>query len=335
MDSDLNNESNNEYPLYIYIHLFFVFVGFIIYLTGIILFKVFFDNLSLIKNEIFTFILINSFKSFLEILLSSSITKEFIIYLFGIIEFYLVITYINKSLTTTKISENNNQIYELEYRYYIILCFVISSFPYENVVNLSGKYIFSYDTINIILSILFFRYINIKMQLLLDCLKEKKVQNSETTDIYLTYIKAEYYYTQFSIINIIFYATLFFVLIYNVIKILNLFFEWKTLSIYLILIFKEAIYCSIMAGGLMSFISLNIYNYVEPEKRNNESGDDLHLSNSSVIEVEIQQEENTNNSKRKKKGKKKKEKKSNQNEDEDSEKEKENSKISEETETLK
>lgn len=335
MDSDLNTESNIEYPLYIYIHLFFVFVGFILYLTAIILFKVFFDKLSLIKNEIFTFIFINSFKSFLEILLSPSITKEFIIYLFGIIEFYLVIAYINKSLTTNKISENNNQIYELEYRYYIILCFVISSFPYENVVNLSGKYIFSYDTINIILSILFFRYINIKMQLLLDCLKEKKTQNSETTDIYLTYMKAEYYYTQFSIINIIFYATLFFVLIYNVIKILNLFFEWKTLSIYLILIFKEAIYCSIMAGGLIFFISLNIYNYVEPEKRNNESGDDLHLSNSSVIEVEIQQEENTNNSKRKKKGKKKKEKKNNKNEDEDSEKEKGNSKISEETEKLK
>ena len=173
------------------------------------------------------------------------------------------------------------------------------------------------------------------MQLLLDYLKEKKTQNSETTDIYLTYAKAEYYYTQFSIINIIFYATLFFVLIYNVIKILNLFFEWKTLSIYLILIFKEAIYCSIMSGGLIFFVSLNIYNYVMPDKRNHESGDDLHLSNFSVVEVDIQQEENSNNTKRKKKGKKKKEKKINKNEDEDNEKEKVNSKISEETEKLK
>lgn len=166
------------------------------------------------------------------------------------------------------------------------------------------------------------------MQLLLDYLKEKKMQISEP-DIYLHYLKAQYFFIQFNIVNTIFYSILFFVITYNIIKILNLFFEWKSLSIYLYLIFEEAIYCSIISGGLILFYSLNVYNVKIPNKRRNDSDDNLH-----VIEVEIQQDENTNYSKRKKKDKKKKTDNS-ENDDEDNEKEKTISKISEETEKLK
>ena len=330
MDSNLNYGANNEYPLHFYIHLFFVFVGFLIYLTAIILFQIFFEKLSLIKEEIFTFIIINSFKSLLEILLSSSIKKEIIIYLIGIIEFYLIIRYINKCLTTSKLTENSQQ-FELEYRYFIILGFIISSFPYEKTLQLQGKYVFSYDTISIILSILFFRYVNIKMQLLLDYLKEKKMQISEP-DIYLHYLKAQYFFTQFNIVNTIFYSILFFVITYNIIKILNLFFEWESLSIYLNLIFEEAIYCSIISGCLILFYSLNVYNVKIPDKRRNEIEDNSH-----VIEVEIQQDDNTNYSKRKKKDKKKKINNSDNVDENNDNNEKENtiSKIPEETEKLK
>ena len=42
------------------------------------------------------------------------------------------------------------------------------------------------------------------MQNLLDYLKDKKMTNSTIPDIYLPYMKAHYYYTNFSIISNIF-----------------------------------------------------------------------------------------------------------------------------------
>lgn len=336
MDSQLNNETNNEYPLYFYIHLFFVFVGFLIYLTAIILFQLFYRRLSYIKREIFNYILLNSIKSFLEIILYSSIKKEFILYFIGIIEFYLLITYINRALTSQKISENY-QGYELEYRYFILLGFIIVSFPYEKFFNLTGKYIFSLYTINIVLAILLFRYVNIKMQLLLDYLKEKKLTNSEIPDIYLSYMKANYYYNNFNNINIIFDVTLIFVIIYNLIKILDLFFEWKELSIYLNLIFEECIYCSLIAGCLIFFFSLNKDSLLSPGIRKLGNGETINIAKYTVVDVDIQQDESINYTKRKKKDKEReinidKEKENN---GEDTEKEKSNRKITEEAEQLK
>lgn len=332
MESSLDSESNNEYPIYLYIHLFFVFFGFLIYITGIILFKFFFQKLSLIKKEIFTFIIMYSFKSLLEILLSPSMKKEIIIYIIGIIEFYLIITYINKCLTSQKISDNN-QIYEIEHKNYILFIFIIVYFPYERIINLTGKYIFSIYTINIILSILFFRYINIKIQLLLDYLKEKKTSNSNLPEIELQYMEEHYYYTQFNIINVIFYMTLIFAIIYNIIKILELFFEWKLLSIYLTLIFTEAIYCSLISGGLLFFFSINLHNLIKTKRKN-----EIHTFKVIDIDVQKDQDEISNDSKTKihEKTEKTKNKKENKNEDLDNDdKEKIDLKISEETERLK
>lgn len=334
MDSNFYNESNNEYPIYFYIHLFFVFVGFLIYLIALILFQMCFNQISYIKKEIFTFIIINSFKCFLEIVLFPSMIKEYIIYVFGIVEFYLIMTYINKSLTSQIISENS-QIYELEYRYYIIIAFIVCSFPYEKTFNLTEKYAFSYDTIIIALAILLFRYINIKIQLLLDYLKEKKMTNYEIPDFYLSYNQANYYYTNFNIINIIFCITLVLVITYNVIKILGLFFEWKELFIYLIILCEDFIYCSLIAGCLIFFFSLNRNNLTEKGKIENE--EEVNISKLSVVDVDIQQDENNNNSKRKKKDKKKQIKLDKQidNKDEINENENTNIKVSEENEKLK
>lgn len=335
MDSHLNKGTNNEYPLYFYIHLFFVFVGFIIYLTAIILFLLFYRRLSYIKREIFNYILLNSCKSFLEIVLSSSIKKELILYVFEIIEFYLIIAYINRSLTSEKISENY-QGNELEYKYFILLGFIIISFPYEKFFNLTGKYIFSLYTINIVLAILLFRYINIKMQLLLDFLKEKKT-NSEMPDIDLPYKKANYYYNNFSTINIIFDATLIFVIIYNLIKILDLFFEWKDISIYLKLFFEECIYSSLIAGCLIFFFSLNRDRLLSPDITKIGNGETINFSKYSVVDADIQQDETINYTKKKKKVKEREinKDKENDNYGEDTEKKKNNRKITEESENLK
>ena len=335
MDSNINYREETNYPIHFYIHLFFVFIGFIFYLLILFLFYLYFKYLSLIKREIFTYIILNSFKSFLEITLSSSLIKELIIYFIGCIEFYLILTYINKCLTTKKISQNTSN-YELDYLYYIVFTFIISSFPYDKIFNLTGKYIFSYNTINIILIIFLFRYINIKMQLLLEYLKEKKMQNSSIPDIYLPYIKANFYYNNFNIINNIFYIILFLSISYYIIKSLYLFFDWKIIFIYIYLFLEESINYSIIISCLIFFYSFNKKKLLKGMKKTNIYKDESNFGKSNVIDIEIQQNENSNLTVRKRQKEIKKESNlKNDENNEDEEKQEVNSKINEENETLK
>ena len=338
MDSNLKYKEENEYPIYFYIHLFFVFIGIISYLIAFSLFTCYFKYFSFIKKEIFTFIILNSFKSFLEILTSTSLIKELIIYLIGCLNFYLLLSYINKCMTTKKLGQNTSS-YELDCLYYILLIYIFDSFPYEKTFKLSGKYIFSYNTMNIILIILLFRYINIKMQLLLEYLKEKKMTNSSIPDIYLPYKKAHFYYNNFSIINVLFYFILVLSISYYIIKILDLFLQLKVIFIYLSIIFKESIYICIVISCFIFFYCLNKNKLIKGGKKKNKNGEDSNLGKFSVVDIDIQQDETTNLSERKRTKEKKDETKldkedENEN-DEEEEKAKENPKINEESETLK
>jgi len=66
---------------------------------------------------------------------------------------------------------------------------------------LSAKYIFSSNIIKIIFVLILFRYINGKMGLLLDYLKDRKKTNSAIPDINLPYMRTHYYYKNFNKIN--------------------------------------------------------------------------------------------------------------------------------------
>ena len=298
MESNLKEQDENEYPTYFYLHLFFIFIELISYIFAIFLFYFYFNSFSYIKKEFFTFTLLNSFKSFLEIVLNPSFIKDIIIYAILVIEFYLILTYINKCLTSKKIAQNTSS-FELEYFWYILIVFIISSFPYVKIFNLSEKYIFSFNTINIILTILLFRYINIRMQLLLEYLKEKKMTNSSIPDIYLPYLRANFYYTMFNRINIIFYVTLVLVIAYYIVKILDLLIEWKVLSKYILLILEESIYWSLIISCFMFFYSFYKKKLIKGGKIREKSGEEVNLAKFSVVDVDIQQDESSSLSERK------------------------------------
>ena len=334
MESD-SKESTDDYPVYFYVHLFFVFVGIIFYSLVFFAFKLYYNHPSLIKLEIFSFILLNSFKSLLEISLESSIMKELIIYIIGIIKFYLILSYIYKCFKSKKISQDNSS-FELNYFYPIIIIFIVSTFPFDKIFDFEGKFIFSCSTINIVLSIILYKYISIKMQNLLDYLKDKKMANSTIPDIYLPYIKEHYYYKNFSIINNIFCLCIFLVVCNYSVRILNLFFEWHLFSRYLLLFSEESTYCCLIAVGLIFFYSFNKNKLIKGGKRRKkeESGEEANLTKFSVIDVDIQQDEKTNLSERK--IPKDRKKRDNQEEDDEEEKEKGNNiKSNEESESLK
>ena len=171
------------------------------------------------------------------------------------------------------------------------------------------------------------------MNLILDYLKDKKVTNSSIPDLYLPYVKANYYYNNFNKINNIFYLTFALVIIYYIINIFNLFFVLKFLYKFLIFFSQELIFITTVIACLIYFYCLNkdllVDNKVPKEKEEAAA-----LNKFRVIDVDIQHEEDENILEKKSQ----KVNKNNKMENEEDEKEKfknENKKISEESEKLK
>ena len=333
MDIKLEYESTNDSPIFFITYLFLSILGFLIYIISFLSLYFFYSAPSLIKKEFFIFILINSFESLIELILSPSMKKELIIYFFGIIKFYLIISFLNKCFTSKKISPYNSN-FELEHIYLSVFLFIVISFPFEECFFLSTKYIFSSNVINIILVFILFRYINSKMGLLLDYLKDKKMTNSAIPDIYLPYMRAHYYYTNFSKINSIFYLSLILAICYYSIKIISLCLDdWKFILKFLALFIKESFYCSLIIACFIFFYSLNKNQLNKSNKKKEEGGEEENLAKFTVIDVDIQQDEKFNLSERKRKREKKS--KENDNDDEDEKDTNNNIKETEESENLK
>ena len=283
-----NNIDNNyyEYEIYKYIKYSFAVIGIISYVITCLIFVLYLKIPNLIKNEIFTYILFHSIKSLVEIILPQ-LLGIILIYIFDIIELILILSYLNKCFTSKNISENTN-LYELNYRYIIVSIYIICSFPYEKFFKLIDQYIFSLYILNLISAIIFFRYINIKMNLILEYLKEKKVTNSSIPDLYLPYVKANFYFTYLNKINNIFYFSFSLVIIYYIINILNLFFYFNIIYKYLILFSQELFYFCIVISCLIYFYCLNkdiFDNKIQNEKEDND------INKFRVIDIDIQQEE--------------------------------------------
>ena len=289
MDSNLNDKNNGDYTIYIYINFFFTTIGIIFYLVSCLSFELYFKAPNLIKSEIFTYILFHSFEHIVGIILPQTSSPIFL-YCFNIVEFFLILSHLNKCFSSKNISENTS-LYELEYKYLILVIFIIVFFPYEIFFKLIDQYIFSLYVIKLILSILFFRYINIKMGLILEYIKDKKVTSSSIPDIYLPYIKANYYYANFNKIDKMFCFTFAFVIIYYVNNILNLFFEFKILYKYLKFCFQEIIYLCIVTSCLFYFYCLNKDLFINKKIVKEEASN---LNKFKVIDIDINQEEDEN-----------------------------------------
>ena len=294
MESIEFSKNTDESLIYTYIQYFFIGVGIITYLSSCLVLEFYFKSPNFIKNEIFTYIFFHTLKNLVAIILPQS-TNAIFLYCLGIVEFFLILSHLNKCFTSKNISENTN-LYELTYRFFILAVFIACSFPYENYFKLIDQYVFTLYILNLILSIIFFRYINIKMNLILDYLKDKKVTNSSIPDLYLPYIKANYYYNNFSKVNNIFYITFVLVIIYYIINILNLFFDLKIVYKYLVFFTQEFIFFSVVIACLIYFYCLNKDSF-NNNKVPKEKEEAAALNKFRVIDVDIQHEDDEINQK--------------------------------------
>ena len=80
MDYDhfYRKKEENEYPIYSYIHLFFIFTGFISYIFAFVISYLYLKNLSFVINRIFTFLFLSTLKSLLKLVLETTLKKEII-----------------------------------------------------------------------------------------------------------------------------------------------------------------------------------------------------------------------------------------------------------------
>ena len=305
-------ETNSKEPekkgIYIslFIQSFYSLSGLIFYLISFILFNFYYKCPSLIKKEIFTFIFLTSLKTIIEIIIPFSLANYLISYFIGIISFYLILVYLDKCLTSKKISIDSF-IFELSNKVYLFLIFLVCSFPAVKIWKLSENYIITENIINIIVAILFFIYINSKFKLLLDYLNEKQVTNSKIPDIYLPYMKAYYYYNSFKCAKTIFFFSLILIICFFSLNISNIFLKKQYLCLLALISEKISLFCLIL-GNLVLFYSL--YKKLLGIGKNEEIDEEgRNISNFTVIDVDIQQddkEELSNFSKRQKKDKKNK-----------------------------
>ena len=177
------------------------------------------------------------------------------------------------------------------------------------------------------------------MQILLEYLKEKKIATSPIPDIYLPNKKANFYYNNFYIVNILFYFTLGLVIIYYILKTLDLFILWKSISIYLILFVEEGIYCTLIFSNLIFFYTLNKNKLLRRRRKKGKKGEQANTA----VDIDVKQEENISLSEREdirddikeEKIDKNIENDENNDENNDEENDKINHKINEESDNLK
>ena len=288
MEKTVKEPEKKQMYVTLFIQSFFSLSGLIFYLISFILFNFYYKCPSLIKKEIFTFIFLTSLKTIIEIIIPFSLANYLISYIIGIISFYLIIVYLDKCLTSKKLSIDSF-VFELTNKIYLFLIFLVCSFPVVEIWKLSENYIITENIISIIVAILFYIYINSKFKLLLDYLNEKQITNSKIPDIYLPYMKAYYYYNSFKCAKTIFFFSLILIVCYFSLNISKIFFKNKYLSLIAIIIEKTSLFCLVL-GNLILFYSL--YKKLLGIGKNEEIEEEgRNISNFTVIDVDIQQDD--------------------------------------------
>ncbi len=280
IDPEIKKILENSFSTSSFIHLFFSGIGLIYYFVMSFLFKYYYKCPSLIKNEIFSFILLYSLKALYEFILISPTTNYMTSFFIEIYSFYLLLSYINKCLTSNQISDNSND-YKLTYKTHICLIYFLASFPLEKIYNLSEKFIVYKNIAKMMIFIFIFGHINNKIKLLLDYLKRKNKINSKYQKK-KSLNEFSYYKTIRTVYYLFFAGFILIITSYFLTQFLQIRLKLESLSYIAIVCFKFGI-IFITIGCLFICYSLN-KEYTE-----------THMSKTNSINIEIQQKENEDN----------------------------------------
>ena len=177
----------------------FSLVGIFFYFTNIILFLFYYNCIVFIKEEIFSFIFLKSITFLIELFIDDHISRYLFKYWSQVIVFSLLLLHINKCLTQKKIIENIKDL-EISDKIYIMLIYMLSFFPYEFMFELQFFERVLQLVIKIVLAIYFYSYVDKKIKIMLDRLREQQIKSKNEIN-YLMGCKENYYLKMLRTIN--------------------------------------------------------------------------------------------------------------------------------------
>lgn len=184
------------------IQLSFSLIGILFYFSIIILFIFYYNCIILIKEEIFSFIFITSVLSLIEIFIDNETFRSLFIYITQIIAFSLLLVYLNKCLTQKIIVEDIKDL-EINDKIYILLIFMLCSFPFQSFLDLQIFERYVQYILKMVLAALLYYLIYKRMKLIIERLNEQKLE-SKNENNYLMGSKENYYVKMIKTINMMY-----------------------------------------------------------------------------------------------------------------------------------
>ena len=172
-------------PITSKLHFSLSFIGIFFYLSIIILFSYYYNSLFLIREEIFSYILLKSLFSLIESVIESDTVRMVFIFLTQIILFSLLLFHLNRCLTQKKIVEDITDL-EIKDKKYIILIYILCICPFDSYFTLLSSEMVVENMIKVALILVFYKHIEKKIKLMLDRLNQKQaksIQDIKNNDI--------------------------------------------------------------------------------------------------------------------------------------------------------
>mgnify|MGYP006873154706 CR=1 FL=1 len=227
------------------IQLSFSLIGILFYFSIIILFLFYYNCIILIKEEIL---------SLIEIFIDNETFRSLFIYITQIIAFSLLLAYLNKCLTQKIIVEDIKDL-EINDKIYILLIFMLCSFPFQSFLDLQIFERYVQYILKMVLAALLYYLIYKRMKLIIERLNEQKLE-SKNENNYLMGSKENYYVKMIKTINMMYLIGFILLIFFMGIKIYML----HIYTEYIEYFGKTVYYCgfsSIILAELLLFFCIN------------------------------------------------------------------------------
>ena len=266
----------SSYPVLKIVQFIFSVLGILFYFALIFLFHFYYHCIRFIKEKIFSFILVHSLTSLLVLFIENPTYNLFFKYFSNIIQLYLILYFFDKCLKLTNIPIDKN--IKINYKIYIILIFMICTFPFSKYLPIFEKPFFDQNPILLILCILLFEQIRGKMEIIIEIFHENDF----------------YYYNIYKMINNYFKASFFLFLLTISAKILDNFLIYKNILLFITYFLNLSAVYVMAIGCILFFYCLNrddLKIKKKYKKENEENNDEKNKFRVIDVEADINQDD--------------------------------------------
>jgi len=165
-------------PITSKLHFSLSFIGIFFYLSIMILFSFYYNCLFLIKEEIFSYILLKSLFSLIESAIESDEIRMVFVFITQIILFSLLLFHLDRCFTQKKIVEDITDL-EIKEKNYIILIYILCLIPFDSYFTILTSEMIAQNIIKAALIIMFYKSIEKKIKIMIDRLNQQQAKSTK------------------------------------------------------------------------------------------------------------------------------------------------------------